>query len=78
MDEAATTTRVPRAAQAPDTDVLFRTRSLMLENRLHLSAMVLDRDRDRRGARPTHDLMALAQNRLRECRRGLGGPSDNA
>jgi len=31
-------------------------------------------DRDRRGARPTHDLMALAQNRPQECRRGLGGP----
>ena len=27
-----------------------------------------------RGARPTHDLMAVAQNRPQECRRGLGGP----
>jgi putative intracellular protease/amidase len=29
---------------------------------------------NRRGARPTHDLVALAQNRPQECRRGLGGP----
>ena len=34
----------------------------------------LDCDRDGRGARPTHDFMALAQKRPQECRGGLGGP----
>jgi hypothetical protein len=33
----------------------------------------LDSHRDRRSPRPPHDLMALAQNRPQECRRGLGG-----
>jgi putative intracellular protease/amidase len=34
----------------------------------------LDGHRDRRGARPPHDLMALAEDRPQERRRGLGGP----
>ena len=33
----------------------------------------VDGHRDRRSARPPHDLMALAQKRPEECRRGLGG-----
>ena len=51
MDEAATITRTPRAAQAPDTNVLFRPYRLGPFNLRHRIVMApLTRSRERQPA----------------------------
>ena len=52
MDEAATIKRIPRAAQAPDTDVLFRPFPFNLRHRIVMAPLTRDRAGPGRVPRP--------------------------